>query len=209
MPYLKDKGQSPKPMDCRILTAALHLFVHHGYHNVSVHDIQRKAKASIGSIYNHFDSKEGIARALYYHLLDEFEEMLADVIAEELTNIDRCNRIISLLFKYTESRHEIVEFMLYEKHRRFIPGAPPICGVAPFSTMQDIVKWGIENGEICQGSECVITSCVFGGAIRMIHLRLDGLIDRPLPELYDAFIAHIWQGLSRKDQGSLLRAVSG
>lgn len=125
MPYLKDKELVPEPLDCRILTAALNLFVRRGFHNVSVHDIQRKANVSIGSIYNHFGGKEGVARALYYHLLNEFEEMIDDVISMELTNVGRCNEIIRLLFEYTESRREIVEFMLHAKHREFLPEEKP------------------------------------------------------------------------------------
>ncbi len=49
------------PMDYRIMTAALRLFVNQGYHNVSVHDIQKQADVSFGSIYNYFGGKEGIA----------------------------------------------------------------------------------------------------------------------------------------------------
>ena len=51
MPYLKRQAESPEPIDCRILTAALELFVTNGYHNVSVHEVQKKADVSIGSRY--------------------------------------------------------------------------------------------------------------------------------------------------------------
>ena len=43
------------------------------------------ANVSIGSIYNHFGGKEGIAKALYNHLVKEFEEMVDEVIAEDLS----------------------------------------------------------------------------------------------------------------------------
>ncbi len=208
MPYLKTIELIPEPLDCRILTAALDLFVERGYHNVSVHDIQRKANVSIGSIYNHFGGKEGVARALYYHLLNEFEEMVADVIAQDLTNVGRCNEIIRLLFEYTETRHEIVEFMLHAKHREFLPEEKPVCSAAPFRTMRDIVQWGMDNGEICAGNSWVITSSVFGSTIRMIHLRLDGLIDRPLPEFYDELVETIWRGLIPEQQNEVLRVVA-
>ena len=50
MPYLNKEVQTPEPVDCRILTAALDLFVERGFHNVSVHDVQKNANVSIGSI---------------------------------------------------------------------------------------------------------------------------------------------------------------
>ena len=83
MPYLNKATPDPEPIDCRILTAALDLFVEYGFHSVSVHDVQKQANVSIGSIYNHFGGKEGIAKALYTHLLKEFEEMIG-VIEKEL-----------------------------------------------------------------------------------------------------------------------------
>ncbi len=207
MPFLKDKEIVPEPLDCRILTAALDLFVRRGYHNVSVHDIQRMANVSIGSIYNHFGGKEGVARSLYYHLLDEFEEMISDVIAEDLTNVERCNKLIKLLFEYTESRYEIVEFMLHAKHREFLPDEPPVCSATPFRTMRNIVKWGMDVGEILHGDSWITTSRVFGSAIHMIHLRLDGLIDKPLPEFHDELIENIWRGLVPEKQDQVLKAV--
>lgn len=61
MPYLNRSAPQPEPLDCKILTAALTLFVEHGYHKVSIHEIQKLADVSIGSIYRYFDGKEGIA----------------------------------------------------------------------------------------------------------------------------------------------------
>ena len=195
MPYLKKDPPNPESLDCRILSSALDLFVEHGFHSVSIHDVQKSANVSIGSIYNHFGSKEGIARALYYHLLKEFEELIADVIALDIPNVQRCNRIIALLFEYTETRRNIIAFMLHAKHREFLPDEPPVCSSSAFTAMRDIVEWGMAEGEIDQGDAWVVTSTVFGSTIRMIHLRLDGLIKTPLPEYYDELIERIWMSL--------------
>ncbi|MES9977081.1 MAG: TetR/AcrR family transcriptional regulator, partial [Candidatus Thiodiazotropha sp.] len=80
MPHLKKITPANAPVDCRILSTALDLFVERGFHNVSIHDIQKQANVSIGSIYNHFGGKEGVAKALFYHLIREMEELVEDVI---------------------------------------------------------------------------------------------------------------------------------
>ncbi len=196
MPYLTRNAPKPEPVDCRILTAALDLFVERGFHNVSVHDVQKNANVSIGSIYNHFGGKEGIAKALYYHLLNEFEEMIESVVAEDLTNRQRCNKVIELLFEYTESRRNIISYMLHAKHREFLPDEPPICSATPFKAMRNIVQQGIEDGEIRQADPWVAAATVFGGAIRMIHLRLDGVIKEPLTDYYDEVVDCLWQGMN-------------
>lgn len=207
MPFLNIQEQETVSLDSRILSAALDLFTRRGYHNVSVHDIQKQADVSIGSIYNHFGGKEGVARGLYYHLLNEFEEMVAEVVSRELTNVERCNLIIRQLFDYTETRREIIAYMLHARHQEFLPDEKPVCSAKPFQTMRDIVGWGMENGEIIPGDSWIVASCVFGSTIRMIHLRLDGIIERPLPEYYDELVETIWRGLVPVDQGAQLKAV--
>ena len=210
MPYLNKTPPDPEPLDCRILTAALDLFVGRGFHNVSVHDVQRESGVSIGSIYKHFGGKEGVAKGLYYHLLNEFEEMMEQVIQEVPDSRGRCERIIELLFEYTESRRNIIEYMLHAKHREFLPDEPPICSSGPFRAMRQIVQEGMETGEIRRGDPWVVASAVFGGAIRLIHLRLDGLVDRPLPELRHEVIDCMWQGVgsaeSRAQQSKIKAA---
>lgn len=196
MPYLNKQTPSPEPVDCRIMTAALDLFVERGFHNVSVHDVQKQANVSIGSIYNHFGGKEGVAKALYYHLLKEFEEMIEEIIEEDMTYRERCNKIVALLFEYTESRRNIIAYMLHAKHREFLPDEPPICSSTPFKSMRSIVEQGIEAGEISQGDPWVAAATIFGGAIRMIHLRLDGVIKKPLTSYYDEVLHCMWQGMS-------------
>lgn len=195
MPFLNKTAPVPESLDCRVLTAALDLFVVRGFHNVSVHDIQRGSQVSIGSIYKHFGGKEGVAKALYYHLLKEFEEMMDRVMAEAPGSRERCNRIIALLFEYTESRPNIIEFMLHAKHREFLPDEPPICSSTPFKGMRSIVQQGMEAGEIRQGNPWVVAATVFGGAFRLIHLRLDGVMKQPLTECYDELIEAMWQGV--------------
>lgn len=196
MPYLKKTTPEKEPIDCRILTAALDLFVERGFHNVSVHDVQKQANVSIGSIYNHFGGKEGIAKALYQHLVKEFEELINDVVAEQLSCRESCNKIIHLLFEYTETRRNIIAYVLHSKHREFLPDEPPICSSTPFKAMRNIVQQGMESGEIRQGAPWVVAACVFGGAIRMIHLRLDGLIDGPLTKYYEEVVSCMWQGMN-------------
>ena len=208
MPYLTRVAPDPEPMDCRILTAALKLFVNNGYHNVSIHDVQKAADVSIGSIYKHFGGKEGVARALYLHLLNEMNEMMDAVIATDHSAIEQCNRVIELLFEYTETRSDIIAFVLHAKHTEFLSDQPPICSAEPFQKLRAIVQKGMDTGEIQVIDNWIAASAIFGGAIRLIHLRLDGVIQRPLPELYDQLISATWNGMASKLQDTRINSLS-
>jgi AcrR family transcriptional regulator len=195
MSYTMKQREASEPIDRRILNTALDLFVECGYHNVSVHDIQKQACVSIGSIYNHFGGKEGIAKALYYHVLSEMEELVNSVVAQKLGAVESCNQLIRLLFEQTESQRNTISFVLHAKHREFLPEEPPVCSATPFKAMRDIVQTGMARGEIRQCDPWVAAANVFGGAIRMIHLRLDGVIEQPLPTFYEELLKVTWQGM--------------
>lgn len=203
MPYLKKVIPVPEPIDCRILTAALDLFVTRGFHNVSIHDVQKMANVSIGSIYNHFGGKEGIAKALYTHLLNEINEMI-DSVQEELSSpVAQCNRVIELLFEYTETKTHIISFILYSKHSEYIQDGTPICSAEPFQRLRNIIQAGMDQDEIKKTDLLIASSVIFGGAIRMIHLRLDGLVTKPLPHFYEEVISATWSSLSVKPETKL------
>src|SRR5579859_4750694 len=56
-----------------ILDAALHCFVSQGYAATTIDDVLRGCGASVGSVYHHFGSKEGIAAALYLEALRDYQ----------------------------------------------------------------------------------------------------------------------------------------
>ena len=194
MPYLKRVVSCPEPIDCKILTAALDLFVENGYHNVSIHEIQKRADVSIGSIYNHFGGKEGVATALYKHLINEVDELVEDVVNKAATPGEQCAEIISQLFRYTDTHGNIMAFIFHAKHNEFLTDEPLIYNTSPFTKIQHIVEEGIQAGEFVELDSCVVASSLFGGAIRLIQLRLDGLIDQPLIHYHEAVIS-AWSGL--------------
>ena len=202
MPYLKRLAPSPEPIDCRILTAALDLFVEKGYHMVSIHEVQKQADVSIGSIYRHFGGKEGIAKALYSHILNEIDELIDGVTKEFDTPIEQLEEIIKQLFEHTETHHQIISFVFHAKHTDFIPNEPLMCDATPFIKIREITSKAIERGDLRDADTWVATSLIFGGAIRLIQLRLDGLIEKPLVNYIDVLMSSLWHGLKTKHAAS-------
>lgn len=196
MPYLNKIPEIPEPLDCRILTAALDLFVENGYHNVSVHEIQKRADVSIGSIYKHFGGKEGIAQALYTHILGEIDQLVDTIMAEHKGAINQCTALIEALFGHTETHTNIISYVFHTKHSEFLTDQPSICEASPFLKMRSIIKEGMECGELKETNLWVATSCIFGAMGRLIQLRLDGVITTPLPEVQNSFLKVTWDGMA-------------
>lgn len=66
-----------------ILVAALAVFTEKGIEAATIDDIRQRSGASVGSIYHHFGAKDGIAAALFAHLLDGYWDQLLAAITSE------------------------------------------------------------------------------------------------------------------------------
>lgn len=180
----------------RIVDAALSLFARQGFFRTSVPDMARKARVSVGSIYHHFDDKEGVARELYRDLVANLQVELAQIEARHATAHDRCRAVVEMLFDLTERVPAAMEFMIYARHREFLPDEPPICSSAPFATMRRFVADGMDAGEVRRMAPMVAASCVYGGALRLIAARLDGILDEPLGTHLDVVWSASWQAVA-------------
>lgn len=190
------KHSKPDGIRDRILRTALHLFTERGYFNTSVHDIQRDAAVSIGSIYNHFGGKEGVAKALYIELVEYMNTFVAQAANLHNDTYGRCRAVVAGLFQLTEDDPEMIGFVLNARHREFLPDEPPICSSEPFVQMREFVLQGMQTGEVRRMDPMIAASVAYGAALRMISLRLDGIVSTPLPELTDSVWEASWQAIA-------------
>lgn len=166
----------------RILETARRLFTERGYFNTSIQDIRQASGLSIGSIYHHFQGKEDIARTLYYETLAFVKTDVGALVEEYATARERCYHLVAHLFELTEQAPEMMEYTLHFKHREVLPHEPPVCFSEPFELFKRIMAEGMESGEV-RPMETVLASAAFlGGPIRLVQLRLDGVLEHPLPE---------------------------
>jgi TetR/AcrR family transcriptional regulator, repressor of fatR-cypB operon len=89
-----------------------------------------------------------------------------------------------------------MSFMLYVKHREFLPSERPVCSSRPFEMIRAMVARGMQRGEIARGDVLAVSSCLFGGAIRMITSDLDGILDQPLHAYLDEVWRCSWRGVA-------------
>lgn len=180
----------------RVIATALELFTRKGYFNTSMRDITRESAVSTGSIYHYFKDKEGVATALYQGLVDRMSKEIQRIMQTHETAHDQCRAVIALLFDITEAEPDVMAFMLYVKHREFLPHERPVCSSKPFTMMRALVERGMQCGEIEQGDVLVASSCLFGGPIRMITSSLDGILDKPLQAYFDEVWACSWRAVA-------------
>lgn len=197
MPNLAKQSLRGEALRNRVLDTSLELFSAHGYFNTSIHDIQRDAGVSIGAIYHHFKNKESLARALYESLLKQMDETITHVCKDQQGCLLQCRAIIEALFKLTMQQPKSMQFVLLAQHREYLPDEAPICSSGPFQAMKQVVIEGMAIGEVREMEPWVAATAMFGGALRMMNLQLDGVLDKPLTAYLDEVVESAWYAIRR------------
>ncbi len=180
----------------KVLATALELFTRKGYFNTSMRDITRESGVSTGSIYHYFRDKEGVAAALYQSLIERMRGEFDAIMARHDSAHDQCRAVVALLFRIAEEEPAEMSFMLYVKHKEFLPEERPVCSSEPFEQMRTMVRRGMERGEIEQRDVLVASTCLFGGAIRLITSSLDGIVEQPLQHYLDDIWKCSWRAVA-------------
>lgn len=175
----------------------MRLFTSKGYFNTSMRDITGESAVSTGSVYHYFKDKEGVAAALYQSMIDRMRTELQKIMDTHETAHDQCHEVVSLMFTIAEHEPDVMAFMLYVKHREFLPGERPVCSSEPFEMMRSMVERGMERGEIERRDVLVASTCLFGGPIRMITSCLDGILEKPLSHYLEDVWACSWRAVAR------------
>lgn len=179
----------------RVLYTALRLFSEHGYFNTSLQDIRRVAEVSIGAIYHHFENKEQLAKQLFDRLLSDMNHAMEDATHNHDDCLGKCRAIIKKLYQLTESEPGMMQFILLAQHREFLPEEAPICSSEPFQFMKRAVEQGMAEGDVRPMDAWVAATAMFGGALRMMNLQLDGALDRPLQSYFDESVECAWRAI--------------
>jgi AcrR family transcriptional regulator len=97
-----------------IVTAAFNLFVEHGYHGTSMRKIAQAAGLSVGSLYNHFATKEEIFKqvVLTYHPFVTVLPLLSQAEGETAESLIR--QAAQMLVAEFEDRPEFLNLLIIE-----------------------------------------------------------------------------------------------
>ncbi|MGH2923206.1 MAG: TetR/AcrR family transcriptional regulator [Solirubrobacterales bacterium] len=88
-----------------ILEAAREAFAEGGYHRTSLEDVAERAGVSKSLLYEHFDSKRELHRAMLEAHVDELIERLNAALADAEPGEDRLRAGLDAFFTFLEERH--------------------------------------------------------------------------------------------------------
>jgi len=94
-----------------ILAAALAVFSEKGIEATTIEDIRQRSQASVGSIYHHYGTKEGIAAALFAQGLDDYWAGLIASVAARKSAERAIHGLIEAHVVWIEGHPELARFL--------------------------------------------------------------------------------------------------
>jgi len=94
-----------------ILAAALAVFSEKGIEEATIEDIRQRSQASVGSIYHHFGTKEGIAAALFSQGLDDYWTQLIARAQGKLNAEETIHDLIAAHIGWVTSKPDLARFL--------------------------------------------------------------------------------------------------
>ena len=92
-----------------LLQEASHFFETVGFEEMKLSDLAKKAGVSMGTIYAHFDSKEGLYMAYIEHQIQEFLSELEERTASLDTASQKIRAFVELKFSYYMQKRKAIE----------------------------------------------------------------------------------------------------
>ncbi|AHF08702.1 TetR/AcrR family transcriptional regulator [Desulfitobacterium metallireducens] len=188
-----------KPEDTRqkIMDSAQRLFVERGYFNTVIPDIVRDSKISIGSIYHHFSNKQDLAKALYEETLQSFTREMHSC-TDPLTDVkNKLYAMVQFIYTLCEDSPIQMEYMLFVRHNEIFPEQVPICLSEPFQAVEEWIEDGIASGDVIPGQPLLLAGVFMGGILKVVELKLRGVLKEPLPEVVDKTFTLAWRSIAK------------
>lgn len=104
----------------QVLDAALACFVEKGVDGTAIEDICTASGASVGSIYHQFDSKTGVAAALYLDALADFQAAVTRCIAPAAGAREGVLAIVSAHIGWAEANPVRARFLHQARHAEVV-----------------------------------------------------------------------------------------
>lgn len=165
----------------RIDRAAIELFVERGIDGASIREIAKKAKISLGALYNHYPSKEDLALSLF----SESWAIVGNGLLERSRASDRIEQqiqdMVTYVFDLFERDWELASINFLQRHGTL--RKLRISRSNPYVVFRLTIVGAMNRGEIPSQDPDVATAMVMGAIVQVIDTKILGRIRESLPTL--------------------------
>ena len=183
----------------KIFETSMKLFAEKGYEATSIEEITATVGVAKGTLYYHFSSKEEI----FNFLIEEGMKLLQnsiDIKTAKFSNyIDKIKAIVLIQIKIVFKYEDLIKILLSQfwgNETRNMTCKKYI--LSYISKIEEIVKEGIEKGQVKKGNPQVIASEIYGLICSTLVCKIRSEEDIDIMKLYKEFENTIIEGLKEK-----------
>ncbi len=179
-----------------ILQATLEIITEQGLAQTKISTISKRAQASVGSIYHHFGSREGVFYALYHESFKLcFAELKAAVYAADNAQDGVCGLVKSYL-QWVADNPQRAKFIYEASQGGVLHHFQTEVAAFKEAFYRDILAWMrpfIEAGEIIVLPPWAYDAILMGPAHEFARRWLAGQKEIPMPEAQEIIAAAVWR----------------
>ena len=162
-----------------MLEAALPLLARQGFHGTAVPEIARAAGVGAGTLYRHFESKEGLVNALYRHAKGLLMAHLLEDFPWDATPRSQFRRFFWRLTSFARSHGDAFVFLEHHHHADYLDRESQRVEKNSLAPVHQFLEAGIERGLFRKLPPAALVAMTWGSvsmlikAERLGHLCLD------------------------------------
>jgi AcrR family transcriptional regulator len=202
------EAAAPRDTRTRLLDAALELFDEHGFEGFTVHAVVAQSGISLGSLYHHFGSMDGLSAALYSRcmgrLLDDIGAAL-DGAGEEKSLKTRPKgpralivAIVRSYLAFTARERTAAMFIHLSPSERFLPAHAASIAADKAPRLERItraIRPHVRSGAIARLPEPLLEMLIIGPAAEIARRWLSGAPGIDLEEASRLVPERIWRSV--------------
>ena len=170
-----------------ILREAARLFADKGYNETSTQEIAEAAHTATGTIFYHFETKQGILRHIYENMVSQYLEDIEGLVDSGDTGIEALKNILEFNFRFAEENRaeftvvhrDVPSHIKYDKERIDMIRRNSEQSVEFFKRA---IERGVADGSIKPETNAVDTArlikAMLVGLVRMTRLNMMDFPDR-------------------------------
>ncbi|MGD9584413.1 MAG: TetR/AcrR family transcriptional regulator [Lysobacterales bacterium] len=195
---------SPKRPDSRsrVLVAALHCFNESGVEAACISDICARAEASVGSVYHHFGSKEGIVRALLCEGLRSHKQHLEPKLLAAGDARECVHVVVRSLIEWVAENPEWARFIYANlgQSNRSAEAEVKAVSTQYAGLIAAVFDPHIQAGALRQLPQACWASLVLGPSHDYARRWLNGQMTTAITDYAEIFASAAWRVVQASDQ---------
>lgn len=182
-----------------LLDAALAVHAARGPEGFTIHAVVEESGRSLGSLYHHFGSFDGLAAATYARSLGELLEALAAALARTRTAERGLEAIVRAYLDFTRTRREAALFVHAQGYASFVPRHAATIAEARDPRLAPLFAWvarHIEAGDLRPLPPALFEMLVIGPVAETARRWLAGDPRIDLDEAARLLAPRIWAAVA-------------